>query len=303
MNKDTQEKNLQVICVAKKYNKKFVLSNISFDLYSGEVLGLVGPNGAGKTTLLRIIAGLIKNFEGQIINNIKSKNKFGAFIETSKFWPYMTGYDVLSFASALSHDVNKQELYELIQLVNLDQVIKKKIKTYSLGMRQRLGLAQALIGTPEVLLLDEPTNGIDPKGIHELRNYFKDLAVKKNKSVIISSHSLSEIEKICDRVLVLKNGNLIEILNMQEKIIEENIFAFEFSDQLEQENFLKLLEQNNIILEEIKSNIIKIKLEKEKLFEFIKDLVLKEIVFSSVYEVHESLEKKVLDLTGDNKID
>ena len=301
-------KILKVASVSKKYNKQYVLNNISFELKEGEILGLVGPNGAGKTTLMRIIIGLIKNFDGVINLNLDAKNIkkdgkiFGCIIETPKFYPYMSGYQNLKFFSSLAYSWKKniKDINQIICFMGLSSVIKNKVKTYSLGMRQRLGLAQALIGNPKILVLDEPTNGLDPDGVAEIRNYLKKIVSEKKISVLISSHTLSEIERLCDRVLILKKGNLSKIIDMHEETFEDSIFAFE-TDEID--SFMDVLKKKNIVIYEAKNNIIKIFLSKDKLSGFIKDLVLKDISFRSIYEIKETLEDKFLDLTGGNKID
>jgi ABC-2 type transport system ATP-binding protein len=291
---------MSVSSVSKKYKKQFALVNVSFDLYEGEILGLVGPNGAGKTTLIRIITGLIKNYIGEIIYNEDNKNRFSCIVESAKFYPYLTGSDVLEFAYALYGSTQKKKINEVISIMNLSDFIKKKIKTYSLGMKQRLGLAQAFLGDPKILILDEPTNGLDPKGINDVRNYLKQMSSNKT-SIIVSSHSLGEIEKICDRVVVLKRGNLIKILDMKKNFIsEDKIFSFEFSNTTDYNDFMNFAKQFNIVLESFDDNSITIRLTKDRLYDLIKELVLKEIVFSSVTEIHKTLESNFLSLTGDN---
>ena len=172
---------------------------------------------------------------------------------------------------------------------------KKKVKKYSLGMKQRLGMALAFLNHPKILILDEPTNGIDPDGIKKIRVYLKKLAEQENVSVLISGHILAEIEKVCDRVVILKKGKITEIVDMQEKNFDDKIFAFE-TDEMDE--FMDLLKQKNIVIEDIKNNLIKVRLQKEKLMRFIKDLVLKDINFYSVYEVQNDLEQKFLNSTG-----
>lgn len=295
---------LKVAAVTKKYKKQFALSNVTFNLNEGEILGLVGPNGAGKTTLMRIIVGLIRNFEGKVVcgdkKNIDKGNRlFGCMIEAPKFYPYMSGYQNLKFFASLPGKLNRRSLNEIIELTGLSTAIKKKTKTYSLGMKQRLGLAQALIGEPKILILDEPTNGLDPNGVNEIRKYLKKIASEKKVSILISSHTLSEIEKICSRIVILKKGSVAEIMDMNEKTYEDTIFAFETD---ETEEFIQLLKKKNIVIEDISDGVIKIRLQKEKLAPFIKDIVLRDINFTSIYEIKESLEEKFLDLTGGNKI-
>ena len=253
---------LKVVNVNKKFDKDYVLRNISFDLKEGEILGLVGPNGAGKTTLMRIIVGLIKKHGGDIFfcvdkNKIKRDEKLlGCMIETPKFYSYMNAYQNLKFFSGLSGKVDRKEINNM---------------------------------------LDEPTNGIDPDGITKIRDYLKKLAEQENVSVLISGHILAEIEKVCDRVVILKKGKVTEIVDMQEKNFDDKIFAFE-TDEMDE--FMDLLKQKNIVIEDIKNNLIKVRLQKENLMKFIKDLVLKDINFYSVYEVKNDLEQKFLNSNG-----
>lgn len=296
---------LKIVAVTKKFDKQFALSNVTFGLKEGEILGLVGPNGAGKTTLMKIIVGLTRNFQGKIICNVDrrkiapAEKLFGCMIEAPKFYPYMSGYQNLKFFSSLNGKLNKKNLNDIVELMGLSNAVKKKVKTYSLGMKQRLGFAQALLNNPKILILDEPTNGLDPNGINEIRKYLQKIAFESKVSILISSHTLSEIEKICQRAVVLKKGKVIEIIDMQEKTYEDTIFAFETN---ETDEFLALLKAKNIVIEDVDEGIIKIRLPKEKLSSFIKDVVLKDINFKSVYEVRKSLEDKFLDLTGGNKI-
>ncbi len=299
------EEILKVAAVSKKYGKQFALANVTFDLQEGEILGLVGPNGAGKTTIMRVIVGLIRKFDGEIICNVdrksigKSEKLFGCMIETPKFYPYMSGYQNLKFFASLIGKIDMKNINEIIELTGLTSAIKKKVKTYSLGMKQRLGLAQALIGNPKFLILDEPMNGLDPNGVSEIRSYLKKIASEKKISILISTHTLSEIEKICSRAVVLKKGSVVEILDINEKRSDDTIFVFETN---EMHDFMELVKNKNIIIDEINDNEIRLKLPKEKLAPFIKDVVLKDINFTSVYELRKSLEDKFLNLTGGNKI-
>lgn len=242
---------MKVAAVTKKFQKQFALNNVSFDLNEGEILGLVGPNGAGKTTLMRTIVGLIRNFDGKIVCNVDSKvidkgnRLFGCMIETPKFYPYMSGYQNLKFFAAMNGKLDRKKLSEIITLTGLSSAIQKKVKTYSLGMTQRLGLAQAFLGNPKLLILDEPTNSLDPNGVKIIRQYLVKLATEKKVSILISSHTLSEIEKICNRVVVLKKGSVMEILDMNEKTVEDTIFAFETN---ELDEFVSLLKKKILLL-------------------------------------------------------
>lgn len=203
---------------------KNIVSNLSFDIPAGEVFGFLGPNGAGKTTTIRMMVGLIKISQGDILikghSITKDFNKaiknVGAIVENPDLYKYMTGYQNLNHYARMVPGVTKDRINEMVEIVGLTDKIQDKVATYSLGMRQRLGIAQALLHRPPLLILDEPTNGLDPAGIHELRNYLKRLAHEEGVAVFVSSHLLSEMELMCDRVGVLQNGKLISIQNIKD---------------------------------------------------------------------------------------
>jgi len=203
---------------------KNIVSDLSFDIPAGEVFGFLGPNGAGKTTTIRMMVGLIKISQGDILikghSITKDFNKairnVGAIVENPDLYKYLTGYQNLKHYARMVPGVTKDRIDEMVEIVGLTDKIHDKTKTYSLGMRQRLGIAQALLHCPPLLILDEPTNGLDPAGIHELRNYLKRLAHEEGVAVFVSSHLLSEMELMCDRVGVLQNGKLISIQSIKD---------------------------------------------------------------------------------------
>ena len=196
---------LEIKNVSKKIGKKQILKDITLEVKQGEIFGFVGPNGAGKTTLIKTMLGLYKQDSGSItINGFNIKTEFekameniGAIIENPEMYDYLSGKDNLKIYKMIGN-VSDEALEEIIKTVKLENRINNKVKTYSLGMRQRLGLAQALISNPKLLILDEPTNGLDPIGIKELRELLKKISKEKNISVFVSSHILSEIELMCD---------------------------------------------------------------------------------------------------------
>lgn len=198
---------LEIKNVSKKIGKKQILKDITLEVKQGEIFGFVGPNGAGKTTLIKTMLGLYKQDSGSItINGFNIKTEFekameniGAIIENPEMYDYLSGKDNLKIYKMIGN-VSDEALEEIIKTVKLENRINNKVKTYSLGMRQRLGLAQALISNPKLLILDEPTNGLDPIGIKELRELLKKISKEKNISVFVSSHILSEIELMCDRI-------------------------------------------------------------------------------------------------------
>lgn len=203
--------------VTKTIGRKTIVEKLSFDVRRGEIVGLLGPNGAGKTTAIRMITGLIKISDGDVQiagRSIQSDFKdaivqVGAIIENPEFYPYMSGYDNLKQAARMTDSVTEERIAEVIALLGLQEALHKKVKAYSLGMRQRLGIAQALLDRPKLLILDEPTNGLDPAGIREMRDYLKKIAVTEGIAVLVSSHLLSEIEQMCTRVVVIQSGRLV----------------------------------------------------------------------------------------------
>ncbi len=211
------EKILEVKNLKKSYNNKRVLDIDSLTIEEGSIYGLIGKNGAGKSTLMKIILGLVKKDEGMIkvfgeelsAKNQKDLNKnLGALIENPSFYDHLTGYENLEIISKLK-GIKKDDILKTLNIVGLNNVGKKKAKEYSLGMKQRLGIAMALIGSPKLLILDEPINGLDPQGIEEMRNLFKNIVKNTSTSILISSHILDEIEKISTHIGILKGGKLI----------------------------------------------------------------------------------------------
>ena len=198
---------LKVNNVSKKAKDFQILHNVSFELEKGEIVGLIGPNGAGKTSIMKILVGLTRNYTGEV--DLTAVKDIGCMIETPNFYPYSTGYQNLMYFAGLN-GVGKQKVEELLKLLGLWDAAHKNVKTYSLGMRQRLGIAQALLKNPDVLVLDEPTNGLDPEGIYEVREYIRKIAGENHITVLISSHLLGELEKMCDRAIILKKGRIIQ---------------------------------------------------------------------------------------------
>ncbi|SIT87218.1 ABC-2 type transport system ATP-binding protein [Edaphobacillus lindanitolerans] len=211
--------------LTKTIRGKKIINNVSLDLYPGQVTGFLGPNGAGKTTTIRMMAGLMKPTSGDVIIAGKSitqdfegaMSHVGVIVENPEMYKYMTGYKNLLHFARMHKGVTKERIDEIVRQVGLEKRIHEKVGTYSLGMRQRLGLAQALLHGPDFLILDEPTNGLDPAGIREFRTYLRSLAAKAGVSVFVSSHMLSEIELMCDRIAVIQGGKLLDIREMKEE--------------------------------------------------------------------------------------
>ncbi|MGX1195917.1 ABC transporter ATP-binding protein [Metabacillus sp. SLBN-84] len=213
--------------LSKVAGKKTILEKVSFSVQRGEIFGLIGPNGSGKTTLIRMIMGLIKKDSGSVfMNNInitkdtqRVLDDIGVIIESPSMYKFMSGYkNLIHFKRMSKKDITMKQVDEAIRMVGLEEAIHKKVKNYSLGMRQRLGIAQAIMHNPSLLILDEPTNGLDPQGIIDFRNYLK-LLKAEGKSIIVSSHLLSEMQLICDRAAILENGKLSAIIALNDDVI------------------------------------------------------------------------------------
>lgn len=227
------EITLSVKGLKKKIGKKEIIKGIDFDLKKGEVFGFLGPNGAGKTTTIRMLVGLIKPSAGSIEicgcnvedNFTKAMSQMGCIVENPELYSYLTGWENLEHFARMLPKVEKAHMEYLVKLVRLEERIHDPVKTYSLGMRQRLGIAQALLGKPKVLILDEPTNGLDPMGIREMRSFIRFLAEDEGLTVLVSSHLLSEIQLLCDRVAIISRGSIIKVdeveslLALQERVI------------------------------------------------------------------------------------
>ena len=210
---------LDVSNVTKSFGNRVAVNNVSFTIREGEIFGFLGPNGAGKTTTMKMICGLTSITKGQIrICNYdmpkdqeKALSYVGALIENPLMYPNMTGWDNLKYYASLYNNVSEKDIKKYAKIVGLEARLKDKLKTYSLGMKQRLGIAQALLHSPKLLVLDEPLSGLDPNGVKEMRDFLKILAHEYRISILISSHMLSDMEQICDTIGIINNGQLLEI--------------------------------------------------------------------------------------------
>jgi ABC-2 type transport system ATP-binding protein len=210
---------LKTINLTKHFGKRKVVDNISLETYAGEVFGFLGPNGAGKTTTIKMIFGLLKQDSGEIyINGINTQHDFeaamagiGGIVENPEMYNYLSGLQNLQQYQRIRDGITDERVAEVVRMVGLEKRVKEKVKKYSLGMKQRLGVAQAIMHRPRVLILDEPTNGLDPAGIKDLRDMLKHLAHEQGIGVFVSSHLLSEMQQMCDRVGIIANGRLVDV--------------------------------------------------------------------------------------------
>jgi ABC-2 type transport system ATP-binding protein len=294
--------------VTKVIKGRTIIDSISFEVHKGEVFGFLGPNGAGKTTTIRMIVGLIGITEGDIEIAGKSIKKefeqavshIGAIVENPEMYKFLTGYQNLLHYARMTQGVTKDKISEVVELVGLAERIHDKVKTYSLGMRQRLGLAQCLLHDPDVLILDEPTNGLDPAGIREIRDHLRMLAREQDMAVIVSSHLLSEMEMMCDRIAIIQNGKLIDVQQIHDFVPgTETAFSFELDDQ---EKAIKVIvaAHPGIKIQQTDSSLA-VMMAKEQVPEMVTLLVGNQISIYGIKEMTKTLEDRFLEITGEKK--
>ena len=223
--------------LTKVIGDRRIVDDVSFEIFSGEVFGFLGPNGAGKTTTIRMLVGLIRPTEGRVVicgHDIRHQFEeamrcIGCIVETPDLYRFMSGRENLAhFARMLGTD--DKDIERVAALVNLSHRLDQRVGTYSLGMRQRLGIAQALLGRPRLLILDEPANGLDPAGIREIRELLRHLAREEAMSVFVSSHLLSEIELTCDRVAIIHKGKILREGTVRNLISSRRALEFRVDD-------------------------------------------------------------------------
>ena len=283
----------------KSFGRKKILNNVSLSLDEGDVLGFIGSNGAGKTTTIKLILGLQSIDSGTVtICGYDIKKEFtkaiknvGGIIESPDMYMYLSGYDNLKLIANL-YGVSKEKIDEVVKLVGLEKRIYDKVSKYSLGMRQRLGIAASLLNDPKLLILDEPTNGLDPEGNKQIRNLILKLS-KKGIAILVSSHALSELESIVNKVVIIQKGSIVETSTLEEvKKSKNSYYIFEVDKIKDIEN-----------IEKISENSFKVNINREEIPEFINKLIDKKIKIYSIYEDELSLEDAFLKRTGGNQID
>jgi len=296
---------LSVKGLKKVIGKKTLVENISFDVQQGEVFGFLGPNGAGKTTTIRMLVGLIKPTEGKIAiagydvrrEFRKAMRQVGSIVENPELYTYLTGWENLKQFARMLGDVIDERIHEIVRMVHLDERIHDKVKTYSLGMKQRLGIAQALLSNPKLLILDEPTNGLDPAGIRELREFVHHLVQEEHMSVFISSHLLSEVQMMCDRVAIINHGKMITVATIEDLVkkaadrVEWIVTPVEKAEDI----LRGLAEVKELTAQQ---NIITCRMPIERISTYNKQLIENGINVHSVREVAFTLEDLFMELTG-----
>ncbi len=294
--------------LTKKYKDRIAVDNVSFDVYEGEIVGLLGPNGAGKSTIIKMITGLSKITSGDVkICGVSIKSNFekairnvGAIIETPTLYGYMSGKQNLRYYANLYKGIPKSRIEEVAELVGLKDRIKDKVKTYSLGMKQRLGIAQALLHNPKILILDEPTNGLDPNGILEMRIFLKNLAKKEKTAILVSSHILSEMEALCNTVAIIDHGKLKQMRSVKNLSSDLNVKS-KIAIKVNYPNFAGKLIANkfgykvdvagqNVVCEMLEKDIPKV----------TSYLISMKIPIFGITAVSKSLEQMFLDVVNGN---
>lgn len=300
---------LELTEVTKRIRSRTLVNQLSLKVEAGEVFGFLGPNGAGKTTTIRMIVGLIQPSSGKIrIDGLDNRTHFeealsriGAIVENPEMYKYLSGYRNLIHFARMHPGVTKERIEEVVRLVGLKERIHHKVKTYSLGMRQRLGVAQALLHRPKVLILDEPTNGLDPAGIRELRDYLRHLARTEGLAVIVSSHLLSEMELMCDRVAIIDKGELIDVRSVKDLTAISPNAKRKVRLELETpDSALELLQEHweKAHFQVTGTNKLEGELARTEIPLVLKELLLAGVQVYGVAGADKSLEEQFLELTG-----
>lgn len=283
------------------------LKDFNLSVEEGTVFGLLGPNGAGKTTLVKILLGIVfptlgtAKILGQSIDNYEIKKRVGYLPENHKFPPYLTGEDVLKYIGKLTGLKSKEidsKIDGLLQLVKMEKWKSTKVKKYSKGMMQRLGLAQALINDPDLIFLDEPTDGVDPIGRKEIRDILLNLK-KQGKTIFINSHLLSEVELISDRVAILNKGVLIKEGTVEDLTTEKETYTIQFSNEVTETTLKEVLEE--FIIDKIKPTGFELKVNNdEELNRVIDHLRRIGVIIKSIVPVKMSLEDMFISLINES---
>ena len=289
--------------LSKTIKGKQIIKSLNLTFYPGQITGFLGPNGAGKTTTIRMMTGLMYPTAGEVIidgvslatNYEEAISKVGVIVENPEMYKFMTGYKNLIHFARMHKDISKERIDEVVRQVGLEKRIHEKVSTYSLGMRQRLGLAQALLHRPKFLILDEPTNGLDPAGIREFRMYLRQIAETEGVSVMVSSHLLSEIELMCDRIAIIQNGALIDLREMD--VVETSLYYIEATPK----NKLEQLLTSYTVTEQGAGFAVEI--DKEQVPGLLKQLVAAELDVYALQPTQKTLEDQFLEMTGGGAID
>ena len=297
---------LSIKNITKIYGKKTAADHVSFDIQEGEIFGFLGPNGASKTTVIKSIMGFIFPDEGEVyINGYNTKKEYekamasvGGIVENPEMYVNLSARKNIEMYARLHGNIPKERIDEVISEVGLSARSKDPIKKYSLGMKQRIGLAQAMVHKPKLLILDEPTNGLDPTGIHQLRDVLKKYAHEQGGAVMVSSHILSEMQLLCDRVGIINNGKLIKVCTMEEleKMNSSSRYFIKVSDADKAKALLSGNEKASDI--EVTDSFLSAEITEEDIASIVRLLVTGGVDISEVKKNESSLEEVFLQVTG-----
>ena len=295
---------VQLKNLSKAINGKQIIDNLTLDIYPGQITGFLGPNGSGKTTTIRLMTGLMNMSGGEVIidgvslksNYEKAIQNVGVIVENPEMYKYLSGYKNLLHFARMHGNISKERIDEVVRQVGMENRIHEKVSTYSLGMRQRLGLAQSLLHNPKFLILDEPTNGLDPAGIREFRDHLRKLSREQGVAVFVSSHLLSEMELMCDRIAVIQNGKLIDVRDMA--VQTSTVYAIEATPM----DVLQTQLSNEEIDFVVKGSMIEASITKEQVPAIIKAAVEQNVSIFGVLPVQKTLEDQFLEMTGGGAI-
>ena len=285
--------------ICKSFGRKRILKDVSFSIAPGDILAFIGPNGSGKTTTIKLILGLQKIDSGSVIlngfnvatNYVKAIERVGAIVENPDSYMYLTGWQNLRLIADCYPNISDEQIKKIVSYVGLTERINDKVSKYSLGMRQRLGIARALLNSPDILILDEPTNGLDPEGINDLRNLLKKLA-GDGMGILISSHNLAELESFCNKVCIINHGQIIESSSIKDFKYNANRVFFRVNDT----TALPLTDAM-----EITKNSFVVTADEKKVAKIVRQLVRKKIEIYEIRQDELSLEEAFLKKTGGNK--
>ncbi len=297
------ESILSINHLTKKFGYLTAVKDLTFSINKGNVYGILGPNGSGKSTTLGVVLNVVNKTYGEFhwfdgnVSTHDALKKVGAIIERPNFYPYMTAYQNLKLVCKIK-GVEFSKIDEKLELVGLLDRKNSKFRTFSLGMKQRLAIASALLNDPEILILDEPTNGLDPQGIHQIRELIKEIA-KNGTTILLASHLLDEVEKVCTHVVVLRKGEKLYSGRVDEMISSHGFFELKSNDHEKLINFLKSIDTIGIVKE--KEGLITAFLnEPMEASVFNKLLLDNGIILSHLVQRKESLEEQFLHLTNNN---
>ena len=292
---------LDVENIIKSYTEKKVLKEVSFSIKEGEIVALIGPNGSGKTTIMKIISGLLNQDAGTVkicglslqCNRIEYLSKFSSIIETPSLYEMLSGYDNINFIRKINN-ISITKMDEILKFINIGKSINDKVKNYSLGMKQRLALGMSLITEPKLLILDEPTNGLDPEGVIEFRGLLKKFASENGMSILISSHILSELDKISTRILFIKDGELVDMEGFNESQESQTIIL---TVKNQEEIFILIQEIEFVDKVNIsENNKINIQVNKNNTSKLISRLIEKNIQYTNIEIENINIEKIYKDI-------